>query len=73
MLKLLSTVFVIILSVTVLRKSYTWIQYFAILLVLGGLKIVASSDMDGAKKHAKAVDTTEKSKMAVGIICIVVA
>ena len=47
MLKMLSTVFVVILSVTVLKKSYNKMQYFAITLVLGGLTIVALTDVYG--------------------------
>ena len=38
-------VFVVMLSVVILRKSYSMMQYFAIATVIGGLTIVTLADI----------------------------
>lgn len=70
MLKMLNTVFIVILSVTVLKKSFSKIQYFAIILVLGSLTIIAMADVYGELQYEEA---TDKSMIEVGIICTVIA
>ena len=42
---MLCMIFVVILSVIVLRKSYSLVQYTAVLTVIGGLTIVTLADI----------------------------
>ena len=44
MLQMLSMVFVVLISATVLRQSYSLAQYIAVLIVIGGLTVVTIFD-----------------------------
>lgn len=47
-LKMLCMVFVVLLSVTVLRRSYSMTQYCALVLIIGGLTTVTLTDITSA-------------------------
>ena len=47
-LKMLCMVFVVLLSVIILRRVYNLAQYLALLVVIGGLTIVTLSDVYSA-------------------------
>ena len=42
---MLCMVFTVMLSITVLRRTYYWRQYAAVVIVVGGLSIVAMADI----------------------------
>ena len=46
-MKMLSMVFVVLLSVTVLKKKYSFIQYLAVALVMFGLLFISVVDIYG--------------------------
>ena len=46
-MKMLSMVFVVLLSVTVLKKKYSLIQYLAVALVMFGLLFISFIDVYG--------------------------
>ena len=47
-LKMLCMVFVVLLSVIILRRVYNLVQYLALLVVIGGLTVVTLSDVYSA-------------------------
>lgn len=51
-MKMLSMVFVVLLSVTVLRKKYSIIQYLAVGLIMAGLLFVTYIDVYGPSSLA---------------------
>ena len=54
-MKMLCMPFVVLLSITVMRKSYLAIQYIAVLIVIVGLLFVSLQDIWNAEK----VDDTQ--------------
>lgn len=68
-LKMLCMVFVVILSVTVLKRSYSLIQYLAILLVMSGLTVVTLTDYFVA---SSSTDSNDTSLLVLGLICMVI-
>ena len=47
-MKMLCMVFVVLLSITVLRKSYSFFQYVAVGVIICGLTIVTLMDLESA-------------------------
>ena len=69
MLKMLSMVFVFLLSITVLRRNYKWIQYGALLTVILGLTVVTLTDILAVKTSAEGAADT--SLLIFGMGCMV--
>ena len=69
MLKMLTMVFVFLLSVTVLRRSYAWVQYGALLLVMIGLTVVTLTDIYGTASAS--TGSNDSALVMMGMICMV--
>ena len=67
---MLCMIFVVILSVIVLRKSYSFVQYTAVLTVIGGLTIVTLADI---YKSQDAKDESETGTIVLGMSLMVIA
>lgn len=67
---MLCMIFVVILSVIVLRKSYSLVQYTAVLTVIGGLTIVTLADI---YKSQDAKDESETGTIVLGMSLMVIA
>ena len=62
-MKMLTMVFVVLLSVTVLRKQYSIIQYLAVALVMAGLLFVSFFDVYGVDSN-DANSSTDSASVA---------
>ena len=71
-LKMLCMVFVVVLSVLVLRRQYTVVQYLAVATVIGGLTVVTLTDIY-FKPASASEDTADSSLVLLGIVCMVFA
>mmetsp|Transcript_29240 Transcript_29240/g.38949 ORF Transcript_29240/g.38949 Transcript_29240/m.38949 type:complete len:81 (+) Transcript_29240:555-797(+) len=49
-MKMLCMPFVVLLSITVMRKRYLIVQYMAVLVVIAGLLVVSLVDINNAKE-----------------------
>ena len=58
-MKMLCMPFVVLLSITVMRKRYLIVQYIAVLIVIGGLLTVSLVDIANAREN------TDKTQAAI--------
>lgn len=58
-MKMLCMPFVVMLSITVMRKRYLIVQYIAVLIVIGGLLTVSLVDISNAREN------TDKTQAAI--------
>ena len=71
-LKMLCMVFVVLLSVLILRRKFTWVQYLAVAVVIGGLALVSLDSILGADDKKKAVSgASERHLIIVGVIAMI--
>ena len=65
-------VFVVMLSVLVFRKSYSVIQYLAVLTVILGLTVVTLADIYKSGNSSSDVDAKNASLVLLGVVCMIV-
>ena len=68
-LKMLCMVFTVVLSVAVLRKSYSFVQYMAVMTVIGGLTVVTLADIYKSKQAGD--ESNQTSVFILGFLCMV--
>ena len=68
-LKMLCMVFTVVLSVAVLRKSYSFVQYMAVLTVIGGLTVVTFADIYKSKEAGE--ESKQTKVFLLGFFCMV--
>ena len=71
-LKMLCMVFVVMLSVIVFRKNYSYIQYAAVLTVILGLTVVTLADIYKSGNSKSEVDAKNTSIVILGVVCMIV-